>query len=62
MKGELRGAEWAEIDFHAALWPIPAALIKRGKDGKENGEPHVVLLTIQAVEILLRIMFKTPQH
>lgn len=50
--GELRGAAWAEIDFDAALWTIPAARMKRGKDGKENGDPHLVPLSIQAVEIL----------
>jgi len=50
--GELRGAAWAEIDLDAALWTIPAARMKRGKDGKENGDPHVVPLARQAVEIL----------
>jgi integrase len=50
--GELRAAEWAEIDLDAALWTIPAARMKRSKDGKENGDPHVVPLPRQAVEIL----------
>ena len=50
--GELRGAAWAEIDLDEALWTIPAARMKRGKDGKENGDPHVVPLARQAVEIL----------
>lgn len=50
--GELRGAAWAEIDLDAALWTIPAARMKRGKDGKENGDPHLVPLPRQAVEIL----------
>ena len=50
--GELRAAEWAEIDLDAALWTIPAARMKRTKDGKENGDPHVVPLPRQAVEIL----------
>ena len=50
--GELRGATWAEMDLEAALWTIPAARMKRGKDGKENGDPHLVPLTRQAVEIL----------
>lgn len=50
--GELRGATWAEIDLDAALWTIPAARMKRSKDGKENGDPHLVPLPTQAVRIL----------
>lgn len=50
--GELRGAEWSEIDLDGALWTIPAARMKRSKDGKENGDPHLVPLPRQAVEIL----------
>lgn len=50
--GELRGAAWAEIDLDAALWTIPAARMKRGKDGKENGHPHLVPLSTQAVAVL----------
>lgn len=50
--GELRGAAWAEVDLDAALWTIPAARMKRGKEGKENGDPHLVPLPRQAVEIL----------
>lgn len=50
--GELRGATWAEIDLQAALWTIPAARMKRTKDGKENGQPHLVPLPTQAVRIL----------
>ncbi|MDI1238668.1 MAG: integrase arm-type DNA-binding domain-containing protein [Polaromonas sp.] len=50
--GELRAAAWAEIDLENALWTIPAARMKRGKDGKENGNPHQVPLSRQALEIL----------
>lgn len=50
--GELRGATWAEIDLGAALWTIPAIRMKRSKDGKENGHPHLVPLSAQAVRIL----------
>lgn len=50
--GELRGAAWAEIDLEAALWTIPAARMKRGKEGKENGDPHLVPLSTQAVAVL----------
>jgi integrase len=50
--GELRGAAWTEFDLDGALWTIPAARMKRGKDGKEHGDPHLVPLPRQAVEIL----------
>lgn len=50
--GELRGAAWAEIDLEGALWTIPAARMKRSKNGKENGQPHLVPLPNQAVRIL----------
>lgn len=50
--GELRAAEWSEVDLDAALWTIPAARMKRGKAGKEHGDPHLVPLAPQAVEIL----------
>lgn len=50
--GELRAAAWAEVDLESALWTIPAVRMKRGKDGKEHGDPHFVPLPKQAVEIL----------
>jgi integrase len=53
--GELRGMAWAEIDLKRALWTIPAMRIKRDKDGKENGDPHLVPLPTQAVEILRQL-------
>lgn len=43
--GEIRKAEWSEIDFDDALWAIPAARMKMGRD-------HIVPLAKQAVEIL----------
>ena len=43
--GELRGAEWSEIDFDACEWRIPAARMKMG-------EAHVVPLSRQALVIL----------
>jgi integrase len=43
--GELRHAEWAEIDLDRAEWNIPATRMKMG-------EPHLVPLSSQAVEIL----------
>lgn len=53
--GELRAAAWAEFDLDAALWTIPAARMKRSVDGKKNGEPHLVPLPMQAVEILRKL-------
>jgi integrase len=46
--GELRGAEWAEIDLTAAEWRIPAARMKLGID-------HIVPLSAQALAILRKI-------
>jgi integrase len=43
--GELRLAEWSEIDLEAAEWTIPAARMKLR-------EPHLVPLSRQAVAIL----------
>jgi integrase len=43
--GELRSAEWAEIDLDAAEWRIPGAKMKMKVD-------HLVPLSTQAVEIL----------
>jgi len=50
--GELRAAAWSEFDLEAALWTIPAARMKRRVDGKKNGDPHLVPLPVQAIEIL----------
>lgn len=43
--GELRQAEWAEIDLDAAEWNIPAEKMK-------TRQPHLVPLARQAVELL----------
>ena len=43
--GELRKAEWAEIDLDKAEWNIPAERMK-------TREPHLVPLSTQAVELL----------
>ncbi|HTN60033.1 MAG TPA: integrase arm-type DNA-binding domain-containing protein [Devosia sp.] len=42
--GELRQAEWSEIDFEAAVWRIPASRMKMRRE-------HVVPLSTQAVAI-----------
>jgi integrase len=46
--GELRQAEWAEIDFEAAEWRIPAGKMKAGV-------LHIVPLSRQALAILREI-------
>jgi len=43
--GELRQAEWADIDLDAAEWNIPG-------DKMKMGEPHLVPLSAQAVAVL----------
>jgi len=46
--GELRQAEWQEINFEQAEWKIPAEKMKMGF-------PHIVPLATQAVELLKEI-------
>jgi integrase len=53
--GELRAAAWAEFDLDSAIWTIPAARMKRRVEGKKNGDPHLVPLPTQAVEILRKL-------
>lgn len=43
--GELRQAQWQEFDLSAAEWRIPG-------DRMKAGEPHLVPLSTQAIEIL----------
>jgi integrase len=50
--GELRRAEWAEIDLDGATWTIPAARMKGRLKAKLTGAPHLVPLAPQAVAIL----------
>lgn len=46
--GELRKAEWAEFDFEAAIWRIPAARMKKRRE-------HVVPLSSQALALLTEL-------
>lgn len=50
--GELRFAEWPEIDLDAAMWTVPAIRMKRELRQKLHGAPHLVPLPRQAVEVL----------
>lgn len=52
--GELRTAEWAELDLDAAEWRIPASKMKMRVD-------HLVPLSTQAVEILRSVQPLTGQ-
>lgn len=53
--GELRAAAWAEFDLDAAMWTIPSNRMKRSVEGKQNGNPHQVPLSTQAVGILRKL-------
>ena len=50
--GEVRHAEWKEMDMEKATWSIPAEKMKRRK-------PHIVPLCSQAVELLEELRLKT---
>lgn len=52
--GELRNAEWAEIDLDSGEWNIPVERLKLKKRIKEarKGEKHLVPLSRQAVTVL----------
>jgi len=52
--GELRGAEWTEIDLDKAEWRIPAERMKM-KD------PHIVPLSRQAIAVLKKLLPLTGQ-
>ncbi|MBX9835097.1 MAG: integrase arm-type DNA-binding domain-containing protein [Burkholderiaceae bacterium] len=52
--GELRQAEWAEVDLDTATWAIPAAKMKMRHD-------HTVPLPRQAVEALRQLQLLTGQ-
>jgi len=59
--GELRFAEWPEIDLDAAMWTVPAVRMKRELREKLHGAPHLVPLPRQAVAVL-RDMHKLTGH
>lgn len=50
--GELRHLEWAWIDADAAAITVPGSAMKRTKEDKADGPPHVVPLASQALELL----------
>jgi integrase len=50
--GNIRAMEWSWIDMDATMLTIPAASMKRNKQEKVSGRPHLVPLAPQATEIL----------
>ena len=50
--GEIRQMEWDEVDLQNDLWTLPSGRMKRTKDGKANGPPHLVPLSKQAASLL----------
>jgi integrase len=50
--GNLRTMRWADVDLETGLWSIPSQEMKRTKEQKINGQPHVVPLPRQAVAML----------
>ena len=54
--GNIRMMEWSELDLGTATWTIPSAKMKRVKQDKENGLPHIVPLSTQACKILEELM------
>jgi integrase len=55
--GNLRFAEWSEIDLRHGLWLIPAVKMKASQEKKRNGTSHVVPLSRQAV-VLMSELYK----
>lgn len=53
--GELRGGDWTEVDFDAAIWTFPAKRMKGVVWRKLHGRPHAVPLPQQALAILRQL-------
>lgn len=53
--GELRHAEWAEFNLDLAVWTIPAEKMKMR-------QPHLVPLSAQVIEILVRAAVLSDHH
>jgi len=47
-KSELRLARWQDVDLDRSVWEMPSSLTK-------NGDPHVVYLSRQAVELFVEL-------
>ncbi len=55
---EVTGAKWHEIDLEAKTWTVP---LERSKTRNSNPEPHVVPLSPQALDVLLRAREANPE-
>lgn len=53
--GNIRQMEWTWLDLDAGMLTIPAASMKRTKQAKATGKPHLVPLAPQAVACLKRM-------
>jgi integrase len=63
--GELRFAEWPEIDLDAAMWTVPAVRMKRELRQKLHGAPHLVPLPRRELHPLTghaRMVFRGERH
>ena len=49
---EIRDMEWAEVDFEAGVWLVPAARMKGVLERKAHGDAHTVPLSTQAIAVL----------
>jgi integrase len=58
--GNVRAMMKAHIDFKAARWVIPSAMMKRTQEHKEKGHAHVVPLPRQALAIIKAQMAAHP--
>jgi len=50
--GELRQAEWTEVNLETGTWEIPADRMKRTIEAKASSGAHIVPLPTQAIAIL----------
>ncbi|WP_047243878.1 tyrosine-type recombinase/integrase [Chromobacterium subtsugae] len=53
--GEMAIARWEEIDFDKALWTIPPEHRKLPEKSKKTAPPHLVPLSLQAIEVLKQL-------
>ena len=49
--GEIRGAQWTEIDLEARTWTVPAERIKGGREHRVPLSPRAVEILVEAGEL-----------
>lgn len=54
--GEVRGARWAEIDWDAALWTVPAERMKSGREHRVPLAPPAITL-LRSVDTVSEFVF-----